>query len=151
MRKIQFRAQCDTTDEWIYGFPLKDADIKNRWYIVFNYASMLDKIIVKPETIGEYSGMKDKKKEPIFEGDILDCINADGKQIRVVCKFGEAKRKLMSALGIVNECSIFGFYLDYKGLATYPIVNNYKGLHDLEILNIVGNIFDNPELLKSTK
>jgi len=34
---------------------------------------------------------------------------------------------------------------------TNPIVKNYCGKHDLEIIEVIGNIFENPELLSETE
>ncbi len=71
-REIRFRAQDDMNDDWVYGYPLKDADIKDRWYIVFAYTDgSFDKVIVKPETMGEFTGLIDSIKNPVYEGDIL--------------------------------------------------------------------------------
>ena len=48
------------------------------------------------------------------------------------------------------EVDIPCFYFDVIGAAfkAFPIVENYAGLHDLVMLQIVGNIYTNPELAK---
>lgn len=78
---------------------------------------------VDPATVGQYTGLKDKNGKEIYEGDILqDEIGFKGK--------------IIYSMGAL--CGDFGegFELQYF----------YEGLHEACIL--VGNIYDNPELLK---
>lgn len=133
------------SDDWISGYPLPDADIKNRWYLMFSYADGFDKFEVRPETICQYSGWKDKDGEKIFRGDKLKLINAEGKEIIVICEFGKIERNLVTLMGDITTCEISGFYFSRDGeenSKTFPIVKNYKGVHDTSIMKIIGNIYD---------
>lgn len=142
-REILFRGK--NNDEWVEGFYLYDGcrDVHR----ITRYNSLLDKMVVyniwDKETIGQYSGLKDKEGNKIFEGDVIELENYLGKKIRVVCKFGTARRLIYE-----NECDITGFYFEYEGhLKTFLIVKNYVGKHDLELFKVIGNIYDNPELV----
>lgn len=93
----------------------------------------------------QYTGLKDKNVKEIYEGDIIQLINEDFEEIKVVCEFGKVKRQIFD-----NLVEITGFY--FKRLCddrkTFPILNNYLGKHDLELFEVIGNMHDNPELLE---
>lgn len=91
------------------------------------------------------SGFKDRWKEIIFVGDIIELTNEDGEEIRVVCEFGSVKRDIYG-----NLVEIVGFYFRIlpNGRKTFPIVNNYLGKHDIELFEIVGSIYETPDMAK---
>ena len=92
--------------------------------------------------IMQYSGLKDKNNTKIYVGDIVQLKNAEGRIIKAVCEFGIARR-FLSVGGETNECDIPSFYFKVDDRKTFPIVNNYQGKHDLELFEIVGNIYEN--------
>lgn len=128
-----FRGKRKDTKEWIYGgvyYQKKDAMKDEAIYIITGSLSDIACAVeVIPETVGQYIGRSDKNKKKIFEGDILltDCwhtllvvyFDEDYLQFRV--------REVVSG----RENSI-----DY-----YDNSNNVK-------IEVVGNIYDNPELLE---
>jgi uncharacterized phage protein (TIGR01671 family) len=91
----------------------------------------------------QFTGLKDKRGVEIYEGDILELIRSDGKTIRAVCKWGVFQR----AMDTGTLCDIPSFSFVYKDRPTFPIIKNYKGVHDLDIIEVIGNIHENPELL----
>lgn len=106
---------------------------------------------VDENTLCQCTGLKDKNGKPIWENDILMC-HGNKKDLCKVC-FGEFKVidiKNMVAVDIVQ-----GWY--YKPLKTdalskcepfcyeMPLTNYYLERMEAEV---VGNIFDNPELLE---
>ncbi len=146
MREIRFRGKSTLDGKWVYGsykrfYGYHVSDIHNH-ICTYDGANIYE---VEETTVGQYTGLKDKKGKEIYEGDIIELINEDDYVIRVVCEFGTAKRDIYG-----NLVEITGFYFKrlYDGRKTFPIVNNYLGKHDLELFEVIGNIYENPELLE---
>ncbi len=147
MRKIEFRGKRVLGNDWIYGNYILDG---KEHYIAINPKTANDDMgtgswLVKEETVGQYTGLKDKNSVKIFEGDIIKLTTADYEDITITCEFGNARRQILE-----NEVEITGFYFirSDNNRKCFPITNNYLGKHDTEIWTVIGNIHDNPELLK---
>ena len=117
---------------WVYGVPASSYMIttvkaveyqKNAEcvYVSFDYVTII------PETVGQYTGLKDKNGKEIFEGDI------------VATDFHEKKPYLIK-YGIHNYTDV-GFYAK-DGNYRFPMPDSLK--HIIKI----GNIYENPELLE---
>lgn len=92
------------------------------------------------------SGLKDMNGNDIYDGDILKLINKDGEKIYVKCTYGTARRKM----GTGYVCDIKSFYFEtFDGFPTFPIVDNYDHKHDLDIMEIIGNIYENQKITQT--
>ena len=131
MRNIIFRGKrINRNGEWGYG------DLRrfggNTWVFPHDKDAAYDADMVNPETVGEYTGLNDRRCNPIYEGDIL----------RVTSLQPETLGKKMNVA------------VEYDGgRAAFLVKNGEKfqqlGLCALENdVVIIGNIYDNPELLK---
>lgn len=98
--------------------------------------------LVIPETVGQYTGLTDKNGNKIFEGDILRYYD---DEIQIV-----EWNKDFSNLMLHTYCK----YERKKGRKV--VIENSDGwnwIHDypLNKMSIIGNIYDNPELLKEAE
>ena len=160
MREILFRGKCFINDkwEWVYGYyaPVylfsKDGKEDNTYCIISDkYIGRTEMLgcgvqsglpanyMIKKETLGQYTGLKDKNGTKIFEGDIFG--DSKGQEIDVVV-FEDGCFKLKS-YGFIEYCLDGNAYEErWSELECEPICN-----FCLEHDEILGNIHDNPELL----
>lgn len=123
MREILFRGKWN--GEWVYG---GYCESPTKWLIIEISETIPTRIEGKhviPETVGQYTGLTDKNGKKIFEGDILSYAEEIETRSR-------GKETL-------------------KGV--YEVKFEYCGFSPLDCLacnhlEIIGNIHDNPELLK---
>ena len=107
---------------------------------------------VDPKTVGTFSGITDCSGSELFVGDIVRAITVDGVALGVV-KFGahyptfERKYYGLTWFQIPLDT---GFYIHWK--VGNNLLNIRQDLHYWEdTMKLVGNCFDNPELLEENK
>lgn len=130
MREILFRGKRIDNGEWIEEHYLRkevhfifQTDKHNTWRCVE----------IVPETLCQFTGLCDKNVNRIWENDI---VNYNEKYASI--KFG----MYCSSSGYGNYN--LGFYVDFPGETLYRKELGYWH----EKVEVVGNIFDNPELLQ---
>ena len=126
MKTIKFRGKSILTDEWLYGDLVHSADNK-RFGILVNDKDSYDECEVAPETVGQFIGLYDCDGKEIFEGDILRFGNSPSGVCEV--KWNES---------IAAFC--IRFYFDGE-IGSRPLGGCVE-------FAIIGNIHDNPKLLK---
>jgi len=118
-REIKFRGKTTIAERWVYGSLLIDwAGTTQIWEK--DSDGSLHNYIVDPESVGQYTGLKDKHGVEIYEGDV-DCHN----------------------WVVFYDSESAGYKLRKN--------NRIRALHySLRKYNnhIIGNIYENPELLE---
>lgn len=133
MREILFRGKETFNGEWVEGYYEFGYDAEtekpSHYMWVLNHTEKYGEMfMVLPETVGQYTGLTDKNGKKIFEGDILDC----GDRIVFVTWH--------------ERCGTWDCdFIRYKGNLCSNRINNIDWKYRA---NIIGNIHDNPELLK---
>ena len=138
-RKIIFRGKSLNTGLWSYG-DLRQDNVRKKTYIEYE---------VDPETVGQYTGLTDKNGKEIYEGDILCLQVPDGTIRHFVIEWADEDRILRPLSDFVpdgNPIRISGWCFNWRGYRLYPTV--IDGVPDNEVMEIIGNINDNPELMK---
>ena len=137
-REIMFRGKiiCKEPD-WEYGFYFqRTTQYGNKKYYILegnpNRARLRDCFRdvweVYPETVGQFTGLHDKNGKEIYEGDVLyiSCLKEENP--------------------FVVEC------WKYKYMFRSPKIHSSKEAYEpcyWESGEVIGNIHDNPELLKT--
>lgn len=132
MREILFRGKRTDNGEWVYGYV-------NETTVCGASGSKIATVINKkprkpydddwweidPSTVGQYTGMDDRNDTKIFEGDIVE-----GNWLGEISRYQICYDK-----GLASFIGLRGI-----GYTTFT--------YDLDEFEIIGNVYDNPELLK---
>lgn len=131
MREILFRGKDFSgviNHNWCFGS--LDTIEDDRAIIIYSDRSGNKcRIFVDPSTVGQYTGLTDKNGTKIFEGDI------------VTTKFNE-RNKPYAIIYDEELATFIGRDKDNFNFTTLSGLDN-------SLIEIIGNIHDNPELLRS--
>ena len=142
MREIIFRGKRIDNGEWakgcyyesnISGCYILTPKLKVRktdGIVIGNKFEVYDVI---PETIGQYTGLEDKKEQKIFEGDILRTDLYRGENAEIVFEEGCFMTQTRYTTDVLYDI----YYLSCE--------------EGYILFEVIGNIHDNPELLKESE
>lgn len=124
MREILFRGKRMDNGEWVEGDLHKNTDFSKAH--IHPVGERVRSFDVIPETVGQYTGLTDKNGNKIFEGDIVELHFSGARGVVIFDKYCYMIE--VHAFGR-PFCKVIGEY-------------------DKDVLEVIGNAHDNPELLK---
>lgn len=145
-KEILFRGKRVDNDEWIEGYFLQlyrseRAFIVPKQFVQRGILRMSGetppKIIsveVIPETVGQFTGLTDKKGKKIFEGDIVKEWSSHWKTpLKIEIIIYEVVCEYLGSLRLIRKTE----YGEYS-----------TPLYRSSVVEVIGNIYDNKELLR---
>lgn len=165
MREILFRAKRMRDKIWVKGSllvldadsgyyfitqPYKSASTLPVKDLIYNHTHLVD-----PKTVCQYTGRTDKNGKKVFEGDIVK------DNLLNVKLLSDSRKKPRSGISVVRfgEHEVpsddpfewgfaYGFYFEGETLYPTPAAYDCPMHEDILTFEVIGNIFDNPELMK---
>lgn len=144
MREIIFRGKRVDNGKWVYGYYMEDG--LNNHYIIeikknndkdYHYGKTYRYVEIIPKTIGQFTGLYDKDKKPIYDGDIIDIHQTINGYNQFVIEYKD-----------------YGFSAKYYNQKENKAIRWYE--YDLDELfdvnesdkeiELIGNIYDNKSL-----
>lgn len=144
MREIVFRGKDIDNKGWVYGALVQQQGhpLGEKTFIIsylnYQHGDFSEAVIheIDPATVGQYTGLVDKNGKRIFEGDIIqyddnnDISNwCRGEKAVVFCLPG----RFVARMAPFNEARFTN--------------QNYINEDFSDVCEVIGNIYDNPELL----
>ena len=141
MREILFRGKRKD-NQWEYGnyCIAEKLDKSGVEYFIIDIDAEGSQHYVIPETVGQYTGLEDKNGKKIFEGDIVELYD----------KNNDIRMKAYVEFGNPNREYNWGYQLVPIGEVTADLdILLWVEMEDTgAFIEVIGNIHDNPELLK---
>lgn len=158
-REIKFRGKTINGNEWIYGPTISQGTIKrkaNKWFMEVAENKWKG---LQPNTLGQYTGLEDKNGKEIYEGDILrvEEFKNESDSIEKSEEFyevfdledmkGEKIREYITP--VCWEYGAFAISVSQENDTYLDVLfGDMRRSFPIFIFEIIGNIHDNPELLK---
>jgi len=120
VREIKFRGWSDVYGKWVFGHYYYNGGLDLHFI-----ANGSESFTIDPKSVGQYTECKSVEGEDIYEGDIIVWLDSDGIERRNIIEF------VNGGFVVCNNLYNLGHYCTYE--------NQPK---------IVGNIFENSELIK---
>lgn len=160
-----FKAKRIDNGEWEIGsliaLPTGEYEISNKCNNPPDCDHMWDKVVithkVEPSTICQCTGLKDKNGKLIWKNDIVNFLGHKGTIVFECGSFGIAYKVPIDWRGIeanilpITGCdNVLYACANDNFISLWEIYWNFNDEDDcLSTVEVVGNIFDNPELLES--
>lgn len=147
MRTIKFRGKRVDNGEWVYGGFARRCRGAIPVILDSDESSVTFRVVL-PETVGQFTGLLDKNGTEIYEGDVLQRIPNEQYSDAT----GIPLDMLREDIGEGGDL-VFVRYDESQSSVMYLSLSRKFNVHWLntQYFTIIGNIHDNPELLKQNE
>ena len=137
MRTIKFRGYSDELKSFVYGF-YQEVNVNGVVYSYIFWQGNTTPVIT--DSVGQFTGLHDKNGKEIYTGDILQLKKLDGIVLlyKIFCVKG----------GFAFNTHQDDFYKPQIEIYFYESTSDMQNSSFISTLEIIGNIFENPELLE---
>lgn len=132
-RPIEFRGM-NISGQWHYGLL---CHVANEWFIS-NEAGQPRAYQIRPETIGQFTGLLDRDGKKIFEGDILATENSNPN-------FDIWDKEYWGYTNVIWD----DYDLMWRGSNWTWSHSKDGSVYSLEFIKIIGNVYEHPQLLEN--
>lgn len=151
-RTILFRGKRIDNGEWVCGFLtcMNYIDVFTQKVCYdgqeeLNYCTV-EHCQVDKNTVGQFTGLCDKNGNKIFEGDIVKVTYTEQRQYQGVSYQDE--HSCVEEVIYNEKSACFMLKVMCEDIPLYRPLHNFGSLADIKELEVIGNIYDNPELLE---
>ena len=136
MRPIKFRGKRKDNGEWVYGYYIYRNCVNNDTHYIAIRAGLYYEVI--PETVGQFTGLHDKKGQEIYEGDIVGSDKTKMEIVYLSQKEGKTKN---------DE------YINYCWATRNPIDDTFEKIDvwAWSKFEVISNITENPDFLEKER
>lgn len=135
-REILFRGKNRTLDKWVEGCYLK----RGKDHLIYGKEMAGVGNYVDEKTVGQYVNRVDRNGQKIFEGDI----------VRFYLYDTDDARAILSDYLVYYEDAVCGFMIQSLE-DRRAIPDDMPTVNDVENYEVIGNCWDNPEMLEVTR
>lgn len=142
-----FRGKRIDNGEWVQGHLITDEQDEKKCFIAYIFGTDedgqphdIDSALIEPSTICQCTGLKDKNGKLIWENDIVKDLFSD---VCAQIKYGSYQNCFDS-----TKTEHVGFYVGWSDKYTGRYRKDLGYWINMVDAEVIGNTFDNPELLE---
>lgn len=138
-REILFKAKRIDNGEWVEGYYQKrfDLDGSEQHFIFWSKSyTVWEYVKIDPDTICQFTGLTDKNGKKIWENDIVNCWTC--------IDIGDFANYRVEIGYVEMNYGSFGLHRIQDDTYYRPFKDYFEGYS----FHVIGNIFDNPEMLE---